>query len=110
MKLLARFLLLVLAILVTARLVPGIEVEGFWAALFAALILALVNFTIRPLLFILTLPLTIITFGLFAFVINALTFWLVGAIVEGFMVNGFVAALLGSLVVSAISWLGSRFL
>jgi putative membrane protein len=110
-SLLLRWLLNALALLAVAYLYPGVQVDSFFAAAMAALVLGLVNAVIRPILVILTLPVTIITLGLFLFVINALLFWLVAEIVKGFTVQGFVAALVGSLLYSlitlAVSWLVS---
>jgi len=110
-SLLLRWLLSALALLAVAYLYPGVRVDSFFAAAMAALVLGLVNAVIRPILVILTLPVTIITLGLFLFVINALLFWLVAEVVKGFTVHGFLAALVGSLLYSlitlAVSWLVS---
>lgn len=108
LRLLIRFLTLVFAVLLVAESVPGISVAGFWGATVTAVVLSLVNLFIRPVLFILTLPLTLLTFGLFAFILNALMFWLVGYIVEGFEVNGFLPALIGAFIVSAVSYIVSK--
>ena len=109
LTLLARWILNAAALLLVAYLYPGVQVTTFIAALIAALVLGLVNAVIRPILVVLTLPVTILTLGLFLFVINALLFWLVAEVVKGFTVNGFVAALVGSLLYSVItlitSWL-----
>jgi putative membrane protein len=108
-SLLLRWLLSALALLAVAYLYPGVRVESFFSAAVAALVLGLVNALIRPVLVVLTLPVTIITLGLFLFVINALLFWLVAEIVKGFAVQGFVSALVGSILYSLItlvvSWL-----
>ena len=108
-SLLLRWLLSTLALLAVAYLYPGVHVDSFFAALVAALVLGLVNALIRPILVVLTLPVTIITLGLFLFVINATLFWFVAQIVKGFSVDGFLAALVGSLLYSLItlvvSWL-----
>ena len=105
----ARWIVNAAALLLVAYLYPGVHVTDFWAAFFAAIVLGLVNAIIRPLLVILTLPATILTLGLFIFVINALLFWLVAEIVKGFSVDGFMAALIGSILYSVItiitSWL-----
>jgi putative membrane protein len=92
-----------LALLAVAYLYPGVKVEGIFAALVAALVLGLVNAVIRPILIVLTLPVTLLTMGLFIFVINALLFWLVAEVVQGFNVTGFMAALIGSLMYSVIT-------
>ncbi|HEX4780519.1 MAG TPA: phage holin family protein [Usitatibacter sp.] len=103
MKILAHWIVSAAALLLVAYLYPGVQVESFPAALVAALVLGLVNALLRPLLVILTLPVTILTLGLFLFVINALLFWLVAEVVHGFAVTGFGAALLGSILYSVIS-------
>jgi putative membrane protein len=110
LTLLARWIINAAALLLVAYLYPGVHVEGFAAALVAALVLGLVNAVIRPILVILTLPVTILTLGLFIFVINALLFWLVANIVGGFQVTGFVGALVGSLLYSVITLLTSWLL
>lgn len=106
-KVMPRFLLTWLitavALMITANLVPGFLVKSFVAALVAAVILGLVNAIIRPILVILTLPITIVTLGLFMFVINALTIWLAGNITSGFIVTGFVPALVGSIVLTIVA-------
>jgi putative membrane protein len=109
LSLIARWIINAAALLLVAYLYPGVTVASFWAAMLAALVLGLVNALIRPLLILLTLPVTLLTLGLFLFVINALMFWLVAEIVEGFQVTGFWAALIGSVLYSLItlvtSWL-----
>jgi putative membrane protein len=109
MLLILRWILNALALMAVAYLYPGVEVAGFFPALIAALVLGLVNAIIRPILIILTLPINILTLGLFTFVINALLFWFVAEIIKGFTVSGFMAALIGSLLYSLItlvtSWL-----
>jgi putative membrane protein len=100
------------ALVVVANMVPGFGVGTFYNALIAALVLGLVNALVRPLVFVLTLPVTIVTLGLFTFVINALMIWLVSTIVQGFVVTGFVPALLAALFLWVISlltnWLVSQ--
>jgi putative membrane protein len=108
--LLARWAVNAAALLLVAYLYPGVSVESFLAALIAALVLGLVNAVIRPILVILTLPATILTLGLFIFVINALLFWFVAEIVQGFKVTGFGAALLGSILYSVITLISSWLL
>lgn len=104
MRILLVWLLNALALVVVAYVVPGIAVASFTSALIAALILGLVNAVIRPVLVVLTLPVTILTLGLFIFVINALLFWFVGSFVKGFEVQGFLAGLIGSILFSIVSW------
>lgn len=110
MRLLFKFLISVFALLLSAYLIPGIEVSGLYTALIAAFLLGFVNLLIRPLLILLTLPITLLTLGLFIFVINALLFWFVASFVEGFTVTGFLPALFGTLVISAVSWIGHRLI
>jgi putative membrane protein len=107
---LARWLVIALSILLASRFVPGIEVESVYTALVVAVALGLVNLILRPIVLLFTLPLTIMTLGLFTFVVNAVMFWFVSSFIKGFEVEGFVPALLGSLVVSIVSFLGNRFL
>ena len=104
MRILLVWLINTLALIVVAYLVKGIAVSSFTAALIAALILGLLNAVIRPILVLLTLPVTILTLGLFIFVINALLFWFVGSFVKGFEVHGFLAGLVGSILFSIVSW------
>lgn len=105
MGLLVRWLIYAVAIMLLTYIVPGISVKNFYSALIAALVLGLINAVIRPLLILLTLPVNILTLGLFTLVINALMLWLVSSIVKGFDVKNFVAAFLGALVLWAVSWL-----
>jgi putative membrane protein len=102
MKLLARWLLLASALLLLAQILPGVKVGGFAAALWVALVLGLLNTLVRPVLVLLTLPVTLITLGLFLFVINALLFWTTAWMLEGLDVAGFGTALLASLLYSAM--------
>lgn len=110
MMLLARILLNGLAILVVAAFVPGVAVHGYTAALLAGLAIAVANACLRPILQILALPVTILTLGLFALVINAFLFWLASTVVPGFIVNGFAAAFWGSIVFSLMSMMTGHFL
>ena len=103
MYLLFRWIVNALALLAIAMIVPGFHVASFLVALLAALVLGLVNALIRPIVIILTLPATIITLGLFAFVVNALMIWLVSTVVPGFTVDGFVPALLAALLLWVVS-------
>jgi len=93
-----------------AQAVPGIKIDGAGTLAGAALLLGLVNAVLRPILFVLTLPITILTLGLFHFVINAALFGLVAYFLKDFQIAGFLPALLGSLLVSFIGWLGSSFI
>lgn len=91
------------AILIVANIVSGVQVSGFGSALIGALVLGLVNAIVKPVMIVLTLPLTILTFGLFLFVLNALMLWLVSAVVPGFQIRGFWAALVGSLLLTLLN-------
>jgi putative membrane protein len=101
MKMIVRWLLLAAALLLVAHLYSGVVVETFSAALIAALVLGLLNAFLRPLLILLTLPVTLLTLGLFLFVINALMFYFAANLLDGFGVRSFGAALIGSLIYSA---------
>lgn len=105
MGFLVRLLANTLAILAAAYIVPGIEVSGGLALLAAALVLGLVNAVVRPVLLFLTLPFTLGTLGLFIFLLNAFCLWLTSLLVKGFDVHGFWAAVVGAVIVSAVSWL-----
>jgi putative membrane protein len=98
MKLLIRWLLGAAALLAVAHLYSGVEVRSFSSALIAALVIGLFNAVLRPVLVVLTLPVTVLTLGLFLFVINALMFWSAAGLLDGFHVQGFTAALIGSLL------------
>ena len=104
MGFLLRVVVNALAIMLAASIVPGISVDGLVPALVGGLLLGLVNAVVRPVLIILTLPITLITLGLFLLVLNGFCFWLVASIVKGFSVSGFWSAFLGALIVSAVSW------
>jgi len=106
-----RLIINMVAILIISYLFRKmIWVDGFLAALVAAFLLGIVNTIIRPILVLLTLPLTVLTLGLFLLVINGLMLWLVSALVSGFHVSGFWGAVFGSILISIVSWLLSRFL
>lgn len=100
MKTVTRWLLLAGALLLVAHLYPGVEVKSFTSALIAALVLGLLNTLLRPILVLLTLPVTVLSLGLFLFVINALMFWAAASVLDGLKVTGFGAALIGSLIYS----------
>ena len=99
-----------LALLIVAYLFPGVQVQDWQAAAVAALVLGLVNMLVKPVLVLLTLPITILTLGLFLLVINALLLWAVGSVVPGFHVDGFWAAVLGALLYSLVTWALSAIL
>jgi putative membrane protein len=98
------------AILLAASVVPGVAVRSVTSALIAGLVLALINAIVRPILVFLTLPITLVTLGLFIFVLNAFCFWLASVFVPGLTVHGFRAAFLGALIVSVVSWILTAFL
>lgn len=102
MKLLLKWLLSAAALLFVAYIYSGVEVKSFPSALIAAFVIGLFNVVLRPVLVVLTLPVTIVTVGLFLFVINALMFWAAASVLDGFHVAGFGAALLGSLIYSVL--------
>ena len=107
---LLRWLILTFAIMTAAYLFSGIHVSGFGSALFAALVLGILNAFFRPILFILTLPINVLSLGLFTFVINALLLMMTSGIIGGLVVDGFGSALFGSLVISLVSLLLSSFI
>jgi len=107
MHLLIRWIVNAAALMLVAYLYPGVAVTSFGAAMVAALVLGLVNAVVRPILVLLTLPVTLLTLGLFLFVINALLFWFVAEVVQGFHVAGFGSALLGSILYSIITLITS---
>ncbi len=110
MRLLLVWLVNAVALLAVPYVIPSITVDSFLTALVAALVLGLVNTILRPILVILTLPATLLTLGLFIFVINGLLFWFVGRVLDGFHVGGFWAGFFGAIVYSVISWILSALL
>jgi putative membrane protein len=104
MRLLLIWILNALALLTVANLMPGIHIDGFEAAMVAALFLGFVNTLIRPVLLVLTLPATLLTLGLFIFVINGLLFWFIGSVLKGFVVDGFWYGVAGAMLYSFFSW------
>jgi putative membrane protein len=104
LRLLIVWLINALALLTVAYVLPGIRVADFGSAMIAAVVLGLVNAVIRPILILLTLPATILTLGLFIFVINGLLFWFVGSTLQGFTVSGFWWGFFGAIVYSVVSW------
>ena len=105
MRILLKWLLSAVALLAVAYLYSGVQVQSFGSALLAAAVIGLLNMVVRPVLVILTLPVTIVTLGLFLFVINALLFWAASGLLDGFRVSGFFAALVGSLIYSLLGLL-----
>ncbi|RJR16477.1 phage holin family protein [Candidatus Microgenomates bacterium] len=103
-----KLLLNAASLMAIAMVVPGVVVEGFWPAVFASIVIGLINALLKPILLLLTLPLTIVTLGLFTFVINAILFALAATLVSGFAVDGFMSALIASLLYSFASILITR--
>lgn len=105
MRIIIKWLLSALALLAVAYLYSGVQVASFGSALIAAAVIGLLNMIVRPVLVVLTLPVTIVTLGLFLFIINALLFWAASGLLSGFHVSGFLAALIGSLLYSLLGLL-----
>jgi putative membrane protein len=105
-----RWLILTFSIIATSYLIDGIQVSGFLSAFFAAAILGILNAFFRPILLILTLPVNILSLGLFTFVINAVVLMMVSGVISGFKVYGFWSAVFGSLLISLVSWLLTSFI
>ncbi len=105
MKLILRWFIYAAGLMLVAYLIPGVVVSGFYSALITALILGLINALIRPILILLTLPINILSLGLFTLVINALLIWFTSSVVEGFEVAGFAAALWTAFIMWIISWI-----
>lgn len=110
MSMLLKWLIATLAIIITAYLLPGISIESVFAAFVAALVLGIINAVLKPILIILTLPINILTLGLFTFVINALLVLLAGSLVPGFAVDGFLTALLFSIILSIFNFFLSQMI
>lgn len=105
-----RLLFSAMVLLLIERVVPGVSIENIYIALIAALVLGFLNAVIKPILVILTLPISIVTLGLFIFVINAGLFMFAASFIDGFTVTGFIPALLGSIIMSIGGVLGSRYI
>jgi putative membrane protein len=105
---LLRIVITAVLLVAASAYIPGVDIASGYNALMAGLVLGVVNLIIRPVLFVLTLPVTLITFGLFSFVLNALLLWWVSSFVDGFAIAGFVPALLTSLLLSVGNWLAQK--
>ncbi len=105
-----RWLILTVAIIIASYLLEGIRVSGFFSAFFAAAMLGILNAFFRPIIFILTLPINILTLGLFTFVINAIMLMMASGVISGFEVSGFWSAVFGSLLISIVSWILTSFI
>jgi len=110
MTFIAKWLIVALAFLAAAYLVPGIHVASFYSALILAFLWGVVGLLLRPILILLTLPITLLTFGLFTLVINGFLFWFLSTFIKGFDVDGFLSAFFGAFIVSIITWVGNRTL
>lgn len=112
MKTILKIVLIAVALLVITNyaLIPGISVADFATAIVVAVVLGVLNLFVRPVLILLTLPVNLLSLGLFTFVINALLFWFVAFFVKGFVVSGFLAAFLGAFAISLVKWLSDRLL
>lgn len=110
MKIITKILLVAFVLLIVAEYVPGIVVEGVYPAIVASIVLGILNTLIKPILFVLTLPINILTLGLFTFVINASLFWFAASFIDGFSVTNFWYALFGSIIVTAASSFANRYL
>lgn len=102
MNLIIRFVLFAIAVMIVAWIVPGISVSGFLGALIVSVVLGLINAVVKPVVYFISIPINVLTLGLFSFVINALLLMLAGYITPGFSVNGFLSALIGSILLSVL--------
>ncbi|MCI5108713.1 MAG: phage holin family protein [Candidatus Pacebacteria bacterium] len=105
----ARLIISALALIAVAYLLPGITVSSFYIAVITAIILGAVNIFIRPIIFLLTLPINIVTFGLFSFIINGLLLWFVASFIDGFYIDGYISALLGAIILAFFGFIGNWF-
>ena len=108
MGIITKLLITIFGLLLVSYFVPGIEVVSFYSALIVALVLGVFNIIIKPILILLTLPITLLTLGLFTFVINAALFWLASIFVSGFSVDGFIPAFIGAFVLALLNWLAEK--
>ena len=110
MGIITKLLLTVLALLLISNFVPGITVSSFYIALIVAVVLGLINLILKPILIILTLPINLLTLGLFTFFINAGIFWFVSTFIDGFSVEGFIPAFIGALIISLVYWIAEKLI
>ena len=108
MKIILNWILISVSVFVTTKIISGIVVNPIWVALVVGACLTLFNMFIKPIIKVLTLPLNILTLGLFSLVINSILFWYLGTFIKGFEVSTLVAAFVGAIVVSVINWLFSK--
>ena len=104
-RFLVTWLITAIGLVLTAQIIPGIQIENFWIAIIAAVVMGLINAFVRPILVFFTLPLTFLTLGLFLLIVNAISFSLVGYFTPGFQIGGFLDALFGSIILSCIVWI-----
>ena len=104
-KIIAHIVVIAAALLLIANFIPGIEVANMQTAIIVSLVWGIIGITVRPVLNLLALPINLITFGLFSFVINALLFWVMAGLVPGFSVSGFIPALEGSVILAIVTWI-----
>lgn len=109
-EIIVKILITSVLLLVVAKIVSGIEIQDWGAAIFTAIVLGIVNAVVKPILIVLTIPITVLTLGLFLFVINALMLWMAGSLVSGVRIKGFWYALLGSVVLSILNTLVYMFI
>jgi len=110
MSLIIKLLINALALIITANIIKGVHLNSFTSAIWAALILGAVNMVIRPIMLLVTLPINLLTLGLFTLVVNALMLWITSQLVPGFVIDSFLSALIGSIVLSLISTILSFFI
>ena len=110
MNLLLKWLIAAGSIILVSYVVPGVHVSGFYNALAAAFVMGVLSITIKPVAKLITLPLSIITLGLFSLLLNALFFWLISVVVKGFTIDGFIPAFVGSIIVSVVNYAGDKIL
>lgn len=110
MGIITKILLTILALLLVSHVVPGIEVESFYIALIVAVVLGLINLVLKPILLILTLPINLLTLGLFTFVVNAGIFWFVSTFIDGFSVDGFIPAFIGAFIIAIVHWCAEKLI
>ena len=103
MKTIANLIISSISLMLVSKIVTGVTITGFWGAVLAVVVMAILNTLVKPILFLLTLPVTIVTFGLFTFILNAIMFLMASRFVSGFSVDGFGSALIGSLVFSILT-------
>ena len=109
LNIILRLIILTAGVFLASYLVPGVNVEGYWPAFKAAVLLGVMNLSVKPVLILLTLPINILTLGLFTFILNALILWFVGYAIGGFEVAGFLAAFIGAIVISFLSIILNKF-